>query len=553
MNQKLPLFRKFIRATLTLFLLQFFPFFSAHSQVAPKREVRGVWIATVLNIDYPSAPSTDEFTLKQQWTELLNKHKALGINVLYVQVRSAGDAFYKSKLAPWSYYLTGKSGLPPANNYDPLPFMIETAHSMGFEFHAWLNPYRMSMDDQEPSFFDENHVMRQHPEWCIKYGRRYIMNPGLPEVRAHVNAVVEEIVKNYNVDGIHFDDYFYPYKIAGRPFPDAETFNKYNDGFSNLEDWRRHNIDLLVYGLSKMIKKIKPRCQFGISPFGVWRNGNVDKEGTDTQAGLTCYDDLYADVRKWLRDDWIDYVIPQIYWHIGHPKADHERIARWWSANSAGHPVYIGHGAYRIGENKDWADPAEMGRQIRLSRSLKNVKGSVYFSSKSLISNLLGFSDTLKNNYYQYPALPIQVLVDTSLLECMPPEMREIVAENGQVRIRWKASPATPKRMPFQYCVYRFENGKVDFTNAKNILTIVSQDAKELTFVDKNVVNENAYTYAVTVVDSQKHETPAEDIYAIGESKAQKDKLPAPPTPSVKKPVEKKRGFWAWLFGCKKK
>jgi uncharacterized lipoprotein YddW (UPF0748 family) len=527
----------------------------------PKRELRGVWIASVLNIDYPSVQTTDEYTLKTNWVNILNQHKSLGINTLYVQVRPCADAIYPSVLVPWSVYLTGKSGQAPANNFDPLAFMIETAHNMGFEFHAWLNPYRTSMDNQGPDFFHESHIMRQHPEWCIKYGKRYILNPGIPEVRAHVNMVVEELIKNYNIDGIHFDDYFYPYKVPGEQFPDYQTFQQYNDGISNLEDWRRHNIDLLIYQLSKNIKKIKPRVQFGISPFGVWRNGNKDPEGTATQAGLTCYDDLYADVRKWLREGWIDYVIPQIYWQIGFGIADHEKIARWWSENSAGKPVYIGHGAYRVGQNSGrepaWTDPAEIGRQIQLSRSLPNVKGSVYFSSKSLISNPLGIADTLRNNYYMYPAIPPTVIRDTSLLECDAPEVRQVIAENNTVILRWKPSAKTLKRQPFQYIIYRFDENKIDFTDGKNIRAMVPHDSKELMYLDTHVSENLRYHYAITVVDCNNVEIPTEDIYTIGDKKSPANNTTVtPPTQPTKetKVVKKKKkcGFFKRVFGkCK--
>lgn len=531
--------------------------FYLQAQPAPKRELRGVWIASVLNIDYPSIPTTSDYVLKEEWIKLLDKHKAMGINALYVQVRPVADAFYKSDILPWSRYLTGQSGVAPMNDYDPLAFMIQTAHDRGFEFHAWLNPYRASMDNQDPLSFDPKHVMRQHPEWCIKYGKRYILNPGLPEVRSHVNQVVEELVRKYDIDGIHFDDYFYPYKIAGVAFPDNATFQQYGSGFSNIEDWRRNNVDLLIYNLSKTIKKIKPRVQFGISPFGVWRNNNRDPEGSATQAGLTCYDDLYADVRKWCRESWIDYVMPQIYWQIGFNIADHATIAKWWVDNSAGKPIYIGIGAYRIGQASSrepaWTDPSEVGRQIQLSRSYKEIKGVVYFSSKSLTNNLLGFGDTLANNYYRYPALVPEVLKDTSLLECDAPELRQVIAENNKAIIKWKPSQKTTKRLPFQYVVYRFDNHQVDFTNGRNIRTLVPHDSKELSFVDKDVLTDMSYTYAVTVVDCQNHETPAYDTITIG-------KPYVPPvidsgnkvttnTKSVKK--KKKKSLWCRIFRCK--
>lgn len=530
------------------------------AQPAPKRELRGVWIASVLNIDYPSIPTTSDYVLREEWIKLIDKHKSMGINALYVQIRPASDAVYQSDIEPWSRFLTGQSGVAPMNNFDPLPFMIETAHQRGMEFHAWLNPYRASMDNQEGSTFAPNHVLNKHPDWCIKYGKRYILNPGLPEVRDHVNQVVAEIVSKYDVDGIHFDDYFYPYKIAGETFPDAKTFQKYPAGFTNIEDWRRNNVDLLIYNLSKTIKKIKPRVQFGISPFGVWRNNNRDPEGSATQAGITCYDDLYADVRKWLRMDWIDYVTPQVYWQLGFQIAEHATIVKWWVDNSAGKPVYVGIGAYRIGQasNREpaWTDPNEIGRQIRHSRLYKQVKGVVYFSSKSLTSNLLGVGDTLANNYYRYPALTPEVIKDTSLIECDAPELRNIIAENGQTIVRWKASRKTQKRRPFQYVVYRFLNNNVDFTNGRNILALIPHDAKDLSYFDRDVVNDDLYTYAVTVVDCQQHETPPENAISVGNLNRLPppvpERKPVPANPPKTQKEKKRRGFFARLFGLKK-
>ena len=527
------------------------------SQISPKRELRGVWVASVLNIDYPLASTTSEWTLKEEWLKLLDKHKAMGMNALFVQIRPAADAFYPSAVVPWSSYLSGKSGLAPANNFDPLEFMVATAHGYGFEFHAWLNPYRASMDNQSPSMFAENHVMRAHPDWCVRYGKRYVMNPGLPEVRAHFNEVVAEIVQKYDVDGIHFDDYFYPYKNGNEQFSDGSTFQKYGSGFSNIDDWRRNNVDLMVHGVSKLIKSIKPRVQFGISPFGVWRNSYKDPEGSQTQAGLTCYDDLYADIRMWLRAGWIDYVVPQVYWNIGFQIAEFKTIVNWWAQNSAGKPVYIGMGAYRIGSTSSrepaWRDPGEIGRQIRFSRSLRGVKGAVFFSSKSLTSNPLGIADTLRNNYYNFPALTPQVIKDTSLLACEPPELRDVTASNGEVFLRWKPSRATQRRHPFQYAIYRFENNIIDFTNGRNILTLIPYDSKHLEYIDKNVEEDMAYTYAITVVDCQNEETPAEEVYQIGEniSSQMPDITSKVSTKTKKAKVKKKKrcGFFRRLFG----
>ena len=535
------------------FLVLFLLSFNANAQYNPKREMRGVWVATVLNIDYPPSPATDENYLKETWIRLIDKHKAMGINALFVQIRPMADAFYPSNLVPWSRFLTGQSGTAPSNNFDPLAFMIATAHERGMEFHAWLNPYRVSMDNPNVATFAPNHVLQAHPDWCIFYNKRYIMNPGLPEVRNHINQVITEIVTRYQVDGIHFDDYFYPYKNGNEQFNDYETFQKYQSGFATIEDWRRNNVDLLIFDLSKAIKKIRPRTQFGISPFGVWRNGYRDPEGSDTRAGLTCYDDLYADVRKWLRADWIDYVVPQVYWTIGFKIADHETIMKWWSANSAGKNVYAGHGTYRVGTSsareQNWNDPNEIPRQIRLSRSLPNVYGSVHFSSKSLINNALGVSDSLRLNYYNTPALPPEGRIDTSLLTCDPPEIRAITSEfDGRVSIRWQPSATTLRKKPHQYLVYRFKNGQIDFTNGHNIIGILPHSSREYVFYDPKPETTNLY--AVSVSDCQNVESESSEIVSLNPQP-----LPTPPSVLKQKTKEPRKhkgwfgSFWRRVFG----
>ena len=492
------------------FLVLFFLFFYSVQAQSPKRELRGVWIATVLNIDYPRVATPDDRYLAKEWTEMLEKLKPLGINALFVQIRSTSDAFYVSDSIPWSNWLTGQSGLAPANGYDPLAYMIRTAHEMGFEFHAWLNPYRASMDNQTREDFSPSHVLNKHPEWCLLYNKRYIMNPGLPEVRKHVTGVVEEIVRKYDVDGIHFDDYFYPYKNGNEPFRDLNTFQQFGSRFSSVDDWRRDNVDQLIQSVATVIKKVKPRVQFGISPFGVWRNSYVDPLGSDTHAGVTCYDDLYADVRKWLQLGWIDYVVPQDYWATGFNLADHEKVARWWADNSYGKPVYIGYESGRIGQvskrEPNWIDPNEMPRQLSIARGLKSVKGAVFFSAKSLLYNPLGFSDSLKNNYFREFAIPPEVVKDTSMLACEPSEIRAIIYENTGVHLRWKTSCNVKKNLPFQYLIYRFNWGKVDFSDSRNILAIIPEDVKELTFYDKNAKPDDTYLYAVTVTDCKNNE-----------------------------------------------
>jgi uncharacterized lipoprotein YddW (UPF0748 family) len=387
-------------------------------ELAPNpREFRGVWIATVANIDWPTS-STDPFSKqKEEFIKLLDYYKSLNFNAVIVQVRTAGDAFYPSKYAPWSKYLTGKQGLKPNTTEDPLSWMILEAHRRGLEFHAWFNPYRatMTLDTKELS---PNHDFVKHRNWMIKYDTKYYYNPGLPEVRAHLVEIINEVVQNYNIDAVHFDDYFYPYKVEKVNFDDAASFKKYGKPGQKLDDWRRENVNLLVKEVNENIKAHKPWVQFGISPFGVWRNIDKDPSGSKTRAGQTNYDDLYADVLTWMKNGWIDYLIPQLYWSMDYNLASHRILLDWWSKNSYNTKIYIGNGPYKIRDNADkaWDNPMEISNQVGLSKVTPNISGNAYFSAKSMYFKNRDVADLLHKNHYSFPVLPPDVLRTSSIL-----------------------------------------------------------------------------------------------------------------------------------------
>ena len=388
-----------------IFLLATFTFliaYTASSQASS--EFRGVWIATVDNIDWPQKSSSTTYAQKTEFIRQLDMHKQNGMNAVIVQVRPSADAFYPSKLEPWSQWLTGKQGRSPSPYYDPLQFMIEEAHKRGMEFHAWLNPYRANFNINSASIAPD-HITRIHPDWFLTYGGKKYFDPSNKDGQAHVVAVVRDIVRRYDVDGIHMDDYFYPYRIAGKEFPDAASYIKSGSKLSK-DDWRRSNVDSIIKKLNQVIKEEKPWCKFGISPFGVWRNKVDDPEGSNTKAGQTNYDDLYADILLWMKQGWVDYVAPQLYWEIGHRLADYEELVDWWSKHSYGRHIYIGHGVYRAYEkNAAWKNPKELPNQIRMLRQYPEVQGSIYFSSKSFNHNPNGWNDSLQNNYYKLPAM----------------------------------------------------------------------------------------------------------------------------------------------------
>lgn len=375
--------------------------FIATAQTRP--EFRGVWVATVDNIDWPSKGNYYSDSQKTEFIKLLDMHQRNGMNALIVQIRPATDAFYPSQYEPWSEFLTGKQGQPPVPFYDPLEFMITETHKRGMEFHAWMNPYR-AVFNIDRSSIAANHITKIHPEWFLTYGDKRYFDPGNKDAQQYVTNVVGDVVRRYAVDAVHFDDYFYPYRIAGKEFPDNANYQRYGNGM-NKEDWRRSNVDSIILMLSSIIKKENPKCQFGISPFGVWRNDDKDPvNGSKTRAGQTNYDDLYADILLWLKNGWIDYVAPQLYWEFGHKAAPYEILLDWWSRHTYGKNCYIGLGVYRAGSNSAWKDITQLPRQIEALRNTPNIQGMIFFSSRSFNNNPNGWSDSLRLGYFREPA-----------------------------------------------------------------------------------------------------------------------------------------------------
>jgi uncharacterized lipoprotein YddW (UPF0748 family) len=341
----------------------------------PKYEFRAVWVATVSNIDWPSSKYLSTENQKAEFIKLLNLHQRNGMNAIVAQIRPATDAFYPSQYEPWSEWLTGTQGMPPNPYYDPLEFMIMETHKRGMEFHAWMNPYRAEFNIGRSSIA-ATHITKIHPEWFVYYGNKKYFDPGNKEVQQFVTNVVKDVVSRYELDAIHFDDYFYPYRIAGKEFPDAASYAKYGKGLGR-EDWRRSNVDSIILKLNKAIKKENRFCKFGISPFGVWRNSDKDPEGSDTKAGQTNYDDLYADILLWLKNKWIDYVAPQLYWEFSQPKVPFATLIDWWAKHAYGRQVYIGHGIYRAFEPNApaWKNKNELPNQIKKLRQYPQVQG----------------------------------------------------------------------------------------------------------------------------------------------------------------------------------
>jgi uncharacterized lipoprotein YddW (UPF0748 family) len=382
---------------LLLFLFSINTWFILHAQI--KTEFRAVWVASVDNIDWPSKKGLAVDSQKAEFIRLLNLHKQNGMNAIIMQIRPATDAFFPSAYEPWSEWLSGVQGKPPTPYYDPLQFMISEIHKRNMEFHAWCNPYRADFKIGTASIAP-SHITRLHPDWFLDYGDKKYFDPGNKNAQSFVEEVIRDITERYDVDAIHFDDYFYPYRIAGKEFPDSVSYKLYGKGL-NKEDWRRSNVDSIILSLAKTIKKTKPWVKFGISPFGVWRNSDKDERGSNTKAGQTNYDDLYADILLWLQKGWIDYVAPQLYWEFGHKAAPYEVLIDWWSNHTYGKHCYIGLGIYRAGSNDAWKDSTQLPRQIQLLRNTANIHGMIFFSSKTFNKNPNGWNDSLRFHYFK--------------------------------------------------------------------------------------------------------------------------------------------------------
>lgn len=362
-----------------------------------QKEFRGVWVASVGNIDWPSKKGLSVEQQKREYLDILDNVERWNMNAVVVQVKPTGDSFYPSKYSPWSEYLTGKQGVNPG--YDPLKFMVEEAHKRGIEFHAWFNPYRLAVSTNRSKLASDS-IVFSNPSWIVEYAGKLYLNPGVPEVDDYVVDSIMEVVKNYDIDAVHMDDYFYPYKEKNQEYPDNETYKKYGGKFYSKEDWRRNNVNQLIEKLSKNMKKTKPNVKLGISPFGVWRNKSTDPiKGSDTRAGVQNYDDLYADILLWVDKGWIDYVVPQIYWHQGFNLADYDTLVNWWSSAVIGSKtdLYIGQAAYKV---KDWKNSSELINQIDYNRGFSEVKGSIFFSYKSLLDNPKNVTNMLKDGPY---------------------------------------------------------------------------------------------------------------------------------------------------------
>ncbi len=364
------------------------PVSAADAPSAAPKDFRAVWVSTIYHLDYPSSTTTDPAKLKSEADEILDNCKKMGMTAVILQVRPSGDALYPSEIYPWSQHLTGAQGVAPADGFDPLEYWVTEAHARGMELHAWINPYRVTRSGSADynSLSSDNPALL-HPDWVVKHSDgNYYLDPGIPEVRQLVVDGAVELVENYDIDGIHLDDYFYP----GTNFDDADTYAQYGSGFSNIGDWRRDNVNKLVQELDAAIHKADPDCSFGISPFGIWANASSMAGGSSTNGNQT-YSSHYADTRKWVKEGWVDYICPQIYWEIGHSLADYETLARWWAdvVKGTGVDLYIGMADYKAGNSSassPWHGTDAITDQIALNARIPEITGEVHFRYQFLLT-----------------------------------------------------------------------------------------------------------------------------------------------------------------------
>lgn len=488
--------KSYIRNLICFFLL--FLSLDALSVEAPKREFRGAWLHLIGQTQWMNMTATQQQDYIRKQFDLLQE---AGINAVVFQVRPCADAAYVSDLEPWSSWLTGKRGKAPDKPWDPLKFAVDEAHKRGMELHAWLNPYRVTSNPKE--VLPPSHPSNKHPERFFRYDGKILFDPAYQENRDFICEVVEDIVKRYDVDAIHIDDYFYPYPVPGKAIPDDASYKKFGNGMSR-NDWRRHNVNLLIEQLHKTIKDTKPWVRFGISPFGIWRNKKNDPQGSDSN-GLENYDSLYADILLWAKNGWVDYLSPQLYWELDKKVAPSRGLAKWWSRNSHGVDVYIGQDLRLTMNTPDTkaGRPNELATKIDISRSLANVKGAIWFHGYWLTGNYKGARDAMASEHYSSLALPPAY----GDLSKKPKQVEDIKVEkkDGKKFLTWKAPSQGHKEQAtdaVKFVVYEFFPGETqDLNDPQTIIAITPYNRVALPESEKGV------TFAVTSVDRMNRES----------------------------------------------
>lgn len=516
----------------TILLLIFLLAAPMLNATSPKREFRGAWLHVIGQSQYMgmSAAKAQNYISDQ-----LDKLQEAGINAVIFQVRPTADAMYESPLEPWTYWLTGKRGRAPEPMWDPMAYTIDEAHRRGMEFHAWLNPYRVTSDPKEK--LPADHLANLQPERFVKFDGKIFFDPAYQENRDFICEVVRDITSRYDVDAIHIDDYFYPYPANGKRFEaDGASYAKFGNGMER-HAWRRHNVDLLIEQLYKTIAETKPWVRFGVSPFGIWRNKANDPRGSES-SGLQNYDDLYADVLLWAEKGWVDYLAPQLYWTLDMKAAPSRKLAKWWSDNTPqGVGLYIGQDVRRTMTTPDpkRGDSNELATKVELSRTLPNVGGNVWWHGYWVTENLGGVADSLSMVHQQYLALPPDY-TEVALRRGASPEEAamtpseptglKVEQKDGLAILTWdpprtthtgdfgKSRPSGEERATdvVRYAVYEFLEGEpADIGNAEALIAITPTNAFAIGF--STDIPKGA-RYAVTALDRLNRESKPAQLLA---------------------------------------
>ena len=487
------------------FFLFLFIFASLLNVQAQKRQFRGAWIQAV-NGQFQGMSRNE---MQRTLTHQLDVLQQDGVNAIIFQVRPECDALYESRLEPWSRFLTGVQGRAPYPLWDPLAWMTEQCHKRGMEIHAWINPYRAKT--KGTTQLASGHVAVQHPERTFSYDNQIILNPALKENRDYICRVVQDIVSRYDIDGLHIDDYFYPYPAPGQTIPDQQYYESNRQGFSNIGDWRRNHVSLFVQQLSEIIHQCKPWVKFGISPFGIYRNLSSDSANGSATKGLQNYDDLYADVILWVNNGWVDYCVPQIYWQIGHPTADYATLIKWWDKHAANRPLYIGEDVERTVKFADPQNPDshQLPAKHRLHQQMSHVNGTVLWYAKAVVDNVGNYGTILRNNYWKFPALqPLMPFIDSKAPK-KPRKLKVVETSDGLV-LFWQGRKAKNWGDEVtQYVIYRFGKGeKIDLQQETHIVGVSRQNFMKLPYKD----GQERYVYIVTALDRMSNESKGSKI-----------------------------------------
>lgn len=469
------------------------------AQKYPKREFRAGWIQ-IINGQFQGLSTAQA---QQRLLNQLDALKKANMNAVIFQIRAEGDALYESNLEPWSRFLTGQQGKAPNPYWDPLAFMVEECHKRGMELHAWINPYRAMMNINKELAYSHPYI--KNPERFIQYGNQLFFDPALQENRNYICSIVSDIVNRYDVDAIHMDDYFYPYPKDGMEFNDDPSFRRLGSAYTDKGDWRRDNVNLLIKQIHETVREIKPWVKFGVSPFGIYRNERSNPFGSRTN-GLQNYDDLYADVLLWVNKGWVDYNIPQIYWHVGHPVADYQVLVDWWAKNSSNRPLFIGQSVPNTIQHADPNNPNmnQLPLKMRIQRSYQSVGGSCQWPATSVVANEGRYLDALVSEYNKYPSLvPVFDFMDDKAPKSVR-KVKSLWTIDGYM-LFWTAPKAkTLMDEAIRYVIYRFERGeKIDLEDPSHIVAITPNEYYKLPYVD----GQKKYTYVVTALDRLHNES----------------------------------------------